>query len=82
MTIFFDIREDVGCRYDPIMTTGFAKLGQCFTLELNAQILIGIIGIQDLEGRTIGSEPMGRIVEGELIYGRDGIDEFLSTLLC
>ena len=61
------------------MTAGFAKLGRCFILQLNTQILIGI---QDLEGRTIASGPIDRITEGELIYGRDGVDEFLNTPLC
>ena len=45
MAIFPDTREDVRCRYDPIMTTGVAKLGQCITLQLGIQIPIEI---QDL----------------------------------
>ena len=61
------------------MTAGFAKLGQCIILQLGIQILMGI---QDLEGRMTGSEPIDRISERELIYGRDGVDEFLNTPLC
>ena len=82
MVIFHDTREDVRCRYDSITTAGLAKDDQCFTLQLNAQLLIGIVGIQDLEGRKIGSETIDRVMERELAYVRDDVDEFLSALLC
>ena len=47
-------REDVRCRHDPVLTTNPAKVGQGPTLRPNIQLFIGI---QDLEGRIIKSNP-------------------------
>lgn len=80
MVVFHNAREDVRCRHNPITAAGLAKVGQCFTLQVNIQFFIGIIGVQNLEGRTLGSEPKDCIIEKGLIYARDDIDEFLSTL--
>ena len=74
--------EDVRCRYNPKTTAGPAKICQCFTLQLNTQLLIGIIGIQDLRSRTIGSKLIDHIIKRGLIHARDNVGESLSILLC
>jgi hypothetical protein len=52
-TISHNTREDVRCWDDPVVTANPAKIGQGPTLQPNIQSLIGI---QDLEVRTIKSE--------------------------
>ena len=51
--VSYNTREDVRCRYDPVLTANLAKTGQGSTLRPNIQFLIEV---QDLEGRTIESE--------------------------
>ena len=82
IVVFHDTCEDVRCRYDPITAAGFAEDGQRFALRLSIQFFIGIIRVQNLDGETLGSERIDRVIGRGLMYARDGIDESLSTLLC